>query len=106
MSTGLGGDLELSRPGNLLDRVQSLQLARVQRGQALWARVGIVANKWRSAEVHNHSSIVMEEDWPALKLRAAQWVSNSNSVCNLGDTHGERPIGAGQNPEQIWAVFG
>jgi hypothetical protein len=77
--TGLGSELELSRPRNPLDRIQSLQLARVQCGQALWTRVGVVANQWRSAKVHNQSSIVVEEDWPALKLRAARWALASNT---------------------------
>ena len=64
-----GTDLQLSRFGNVLDGVQSFHLA--------WGNGGEIARSWVDRipcqgyppEVHNHSSVMVEEDRTALEAR-------------------------------------
>jgi hypothetical protein len=60
--------LKSRRLGNRLNGIESLDLARVQFGNMIRARVGGIAQKCGSAKIHHQTRALVEDDRTAMKL--------------------------------------
>lgn len=73
--TGLCLDLELSGLCDGFNEVKCLLLAIIGLRQMLGSRMGGIAEKRRSAKVHDEARTLLEDDWAALEMRAVSSLS-------------------------------